>query len=255
MNGGVCLIVDVDRARLRPPGARPLPRRGRRLAGRRGRAGAGREAGPPGALASAWSATPPPSSPSCCAGASPIDIVTDQTSAHDPLSYVPEGVDAGRRPAEYAAAQARRGVHRPGPRVDGEARRGDGRLPRRRRGGLRLRQLDPRRGAARRLRSGPSTSPASCRRTSGRCSARARDRSAGRRSPATRPTSPPPTGRSWSSSRENESLARWIRMAGERVAFQGLPARICWLGYGERDSAPGSGSTRWSPPASSRRRW
>jgi urocanate hydratase len=33
---------------------------------------------------------------------------------------------------------------------------------------------------------------------------------------------------------ENESLARWIRMAGERVAFQGLPARICWLGYGER---------------------
>ncbi|MCT9929658.1 urocanate hydratase [Planotetraspora sp. A-T 1434] len=36
---------------------------------------------------------------------------------------------------------------------------------------------------------------------------------------------------------ENESLARWIRMAGERVHFQGLPARICWLGYGERDKA------------------
>jgi urocanate hydratase len=34
---------------------------------------------------------------------------------------------------------------------------------------------------------------------------------------------------------DNEPLARWIRMAGERVAFQGLPARICWLGYGERD--------------------
>ena len=34
---------------------------------------------------------------------------------------------------------------------------------------------------------------------------------------------------------ENESLGRWIRMAGERVHFQGLPARICWLGYGERD--------------------
>ena len=33
---------------------------------------------------------------------------------------------------------------------------------------------------------------------------------------------------------EKESLARWIRLAGERVAFQGLPARICWLGYGER---------------------
>ncbi len=34
---------------------------------------------------------------------------------------------------------------------------------------------------------------------------------------------------------ENEHLCRWIRMAGERVAFQGLPCRICWLGYGERD--------------------
>ncbi|MEU7001404.1 urocanate hydratase [Nonomuraea sp. NPDC046570] len=36
---------------------------------------------------------------------------------------------------------------------------------------------------------------------------------------------------------DNEPLARWIRMAGERVHFQGLPARICWLGYGERNLA------------------
>src|SRR5438874_9400903 len=36
---------------------------------------------------------------------------------------------------------------------------------------------------------------------------------------------------------ENETLARWIRMAQEKVHFQGLPARICWLGYGERDKA------------------
>ncbi|MEV0315055.1 urocanate hydratase [Nonomuraea fuscirosea] len=35
----------------------------------------------------------------------------------------------------------------------------------------------------------------------------------------------------------NEQLARWIRLAGEKVHFQGLPARICWLGYGERDRA------------------
>ncbi|HYU57335.1 MAG TPA: urocanate hydratase, partial [Actinomycetota bacterium] len=34
---------------------------------------------------------------------------------------------------------------------------------------------------------------------------------------------------------DDERLHRWIRMAEERVAFQGLPARICWLGYGERD--------------------
>jgi urocanate hydratase len=33
---------------------------------------------------------------------------------------------------------------------------------------------------------------------------------------------------------DDEGLARWLRLAHERVAFQGLPARICWLGYGER---------------------
>ncbi|MBC8309681.1 MAG: urocanate hydratase [Phycisphaerales bacterium] len=36
---------------------------------------------------------------------------------------------------------------------------------------------------------------------------------------------------------EDESLKRWIKMAQERVAFQGLPCRICWLGLGERDKA------------------
>jgi len=36
---------------------------------------------------------------------------------------------------------------------------------------------------------------------------------------------------------ENRSLQRWIPLAQERVHFQGLPARICWLGYGERDVA------------------
>src|SRR5207248_11466974 len=34
---------------------------------------------------------------------------------------------------------------------------------------------------------------------------------------------------------DDEGLARWIRQAGERIAFQGLPARICWLGYGQRE--------------------
>lgn len=36
---------------------------------------------------------------------------------------------------------------------------------------------------------------------------------------------------------ENKSLHRWIKMAQERIAFQGLPARICWLGQGEREKA------------------
>jgi urocanate hydratase len=33
---------------------------------------------------------------------------------------------------------------------------------------------------------------------------------------------------------DDEALAKWMRLASEQVAFQGLPARICWLGYGER---------------------
>ena len=36
---------------------------------------------------------------------------------------------------------------------------------------------------------------------------------------------------------DNQGLQRWLRLAAERVQFQGLPARICWLGYGERDKA------------------
>ena len=36
---------------------------------------------------------------------------------------------------------------------------------------------------------------------------------------------------------ENDHLQRWMRAAQDKVAFQGLPARICWLGYGERDQA------------------
>ncbi len=36
---------------------------------------------------------------------------------------------------------------------------------------------------------------------------------------------------------EKKYLHRWLKLAGERVAFQGLPCRICWLGYGERDKA------------------
>ncbi|MDE0895880.1 MAG: urocanate hydratase [Planctomycetota bacterium] len=36
---------------------------------------------------------------------------------------------------------------------------------------------------------------------------------------------------------EDEALCRWIKMAGERIAYQGLPSRICWLGYGDRAKA------------------
>src|SRR5581483_1138366 len=36
---------------------------------------------------------------------------------------------------------------------------------------------------------------------------------------------------------DDDGLQRWLRLAAERVPFQGLPARICWLGYGQRDQA------------------
>ena len=80
----------------------------------------------------------------------------------------------------------------------------------------------------------PSTSRASCRRTSGRCSARARGRSAGWRCRATRRTSAAPTGRAGAVPRRTRALRAGSRWPSEQVPFQGLPARICWLGYGER---------------------
>ena len=166
------------------------------------------------------------------------ELVTDQTSAHDPLGgYVPAGLTLGG--GRSAARGRSRRVRAAFVRVDGAARRGDGGVP----------------GRAARWCSttattcGPAPRPAgsptsartrtrgSCRRSCARCSARARARSAGRRSRATPRTSRRPTARSPSSSRTNERLHRWLEMAEERVAFQGLPARICWLGYGERAKA------------------
>ena len=55
---------------------------------------------------------------------------------------------------------------------------------------------------------------------------------------------------------EDEHLHRWLKMAREKVPFQGLPARICWLGYGERAKAGlevqrDGGRGRWSKRRSS----
>ena len=155
--------------------------------------------------------------------------------AHDPLAYLPVGVDFDDM-AAVRRREARR-LHPARPRVDGPARRGDGRLPGRR---APRSSTTATRSAARPsspATSGRSPSPASSPPTSGRCSARARARSAGRRCPATpsdiaqdRQGDPRPLP-------GERVAARWIKMAGERVHFQGLPARICWLGYGERDKA------------------
>ena len=224
----------------------PLPRRGRRRPRRRARPAsrrAKRERRPlsVGVLGNAAEVLPGAAAPRRAA----IDIVTDQTSAHDPLAYLPIGVDLEDW-ADYARARSRTEFTdraRESMAEHVEAMVG---LPGRRRRGLRLRQLDPRRGPARAASTGPSTSPASCPPTSGRCSARARARSGGRRCPATRPTSPPPTGRCSSCSRENEPLARWIRLAQDegRVPGPAGPDLLARL----RRARPGRacGSTRWS---------
>ena len=87
--------------------------------------------------------------PRLLAMGAPIDVVTDQTSAHDPLAYLPAGV--AFEDWKDSARDQPGGVHRPLARVDGPPRGGDGGLPGRRGGGLRLRQLDPRRGEDRGL--------------------------------------------------------------------------------------------------------
>ena len=165
----------------------------------------------------------------------PIDIVTDQTSAHDPLAYLPVGVafedwkaEAERDPEAFTARA--RGSH-------GQARRRDGRIPGCRSRGLRLRQLDPPRGAARRLRAGvrvprlrAGLHPAAVRR-------RARARSAGWRCRATPRTSARPIEAVKALFPDNAGLVRWLDKAADAVHFEGLPARICWLGYQERHLA------------------
>ena len=163
-----------------------------------------------------------------------IDIVTDQTSAHDPLSYLPEGVDLGDAP-DYAAkkpeeftdrartsmakhVEAMVGFMDNGAEVFdyGNSLRGEAKL-----------------GGYQRAFAFPGFVPAYIRPLF--CEGKGPFRWAAlsgdpadihRTDQAILDLFP-----------ENESLARWIRLARERVAFQGLPARICWLGYGERDKA------------------
>ena len=154
MNGGVALVVECDPTRIAAParstgyldvvGGRPSTTRSWQAEDAR----AERQA----ALDRRCSAMPPRCCPTCSRRGADVDIVTDQTSAHDPLAYLP----SGRRPGRLAALRARRPAtaHRRAAGVDGRARRGDGRLPGRRRRGLRLRQLDPGRGPAGRIRAG-----------------------------------------------------------------------------------------------------
>ncbi len=233
MNDGVCLIVDVDRTRLqRRVDNRYLDVIADDLDDAVARATTAkreRKALSVGVVGNAAVVFP-----ELLIKGVEIDIVTDQTSAHDPLSYVPVGVEpadardyAAAKPEEFTdrarASMARQvaamvGFLDAGAEVFdyGNSIRGEAKL-----------------GGYERAFDFPGFVPAYIRplfaegKGPFRWAALSGD-----------PADIAATDRAiLELFPDNEPLARWIRMAGERVAFQGLPARICWLGYGERDKA------------------
>ncbi|MGW0789091.1 urocanate hydratase [Streptomyces sp. NPDC002911] len=172
--------------------------------------------------------------PRMLAEGAPVDIVTDQTSAHDPLAYLPVGVElddmasyAAEKPADFtrraresmaAHVEAMVGFMDAGAEVFdyGNSIRGEAQLA----------------GYARAF-DFPGFVPAYIRPLF--CEGKGPFRWAALSGEA---SDIHKTDKALLELfPENESLHRWIRMAGERVHFQGLPARICWLGYGERDKA------------------
>ncbi|MCU1647769.1 MAG: hutU [Nocardia sp.] len=163
-----------------------------------------------------------------------VDIVTDQTSAHDPLTYLPIGIAledwddyAGRKPDEFTKrARDSMAIHvgamvgfldRGAEVFDyGNSLRGEAKL-----------------AGYERAFDFPGFVPAYIRPLF--CEGRGPFRWVALSGD---PADIAATDRAiLELFPQNESLARWMRLAGERVAFQGLPARICWLGYGERHAA------------------
>jgi urocanate hydratase len=163
-----------------------------------------------------------------------VDVVTDQTSAHDPLSYLPVGVEladwrdyAAKKPQEFterARASMARHVAAMVGFLDAGAEVFDY--------GNSIRD-EARLGGFSRAFAFPGFVPAYIRPlfASGkgpfRWAALSGDPSDIHATDSAVLSLFP----------DNERLHRWIRAASEKVAFQGLPARICWLGYGERDLA------------------
>jgi len=233
MNGGACLIVDVDAARLRRRvDTRYLDTIASTVDEAVELAVAARSARQ--ALSVGVAGNAALVVPELLRRGVPVDIVTDQTSAHDPLAYVPEGVDPGdapdyaaRKPEEFtdrARASMVRHVEAMVGFLDAGAEVFDY--------GNSLR-AEAAAGGYSRAFAFPGFVPAYIRPLF--CEGRGPFRWAA--------LSGDPADIAATDAAilelfpENESLARWIRLAGERVAFQGLPARICWLGYGERDRA------------------
>ncbi|MCA1188456.1 MULTISPECIES: urocanate hydratase [unclassified Saccharopolyspora] len=164
----------------------------------------------------------------------PADIVTDQTSAHDPLSYLPRGVDlddwadyAAQKPDEFTT-RARDSIAEHVEAMVGFLDAGVEVFDY----GNSLRGEAAEAGYARAF-DYPGFVPAYLRPLF--CEGKGPFRWAALSGD---PADIAATDRAiLDEFGEDEHLARWIRLAGEKVAFQGLPARICWLGYGERHRA------------------
>jgi len=163
-----------------------------------------------------------------------VDIVTDQTSAHDPLSYLPDDVDlddwhgyADTKPEEFTD-RARQSMARHVEAMVGFMDAGAEVFDY----GNSIRD-EARQGGFARAFAFPGFVPAYIRPQF--CEGRGPFRWAALSGD---PADIAATDRAvLELFPDDERLRRWITAAGEKVAFQGLPARICWLGYGERNRA------------------
>jgi urocanate hydratase len=233
LNDGVCLIVDVDRSRLQrrvdhhylDEIADDLDEAvSRALAAKADRRAT--SIGVVGNCAEVF--------PELLRRGAPIDIVTDQTSAHDPLSYLPEGISlddwatyAEQKPEEFtdrARASMARHVQAMVEFQDGGAEVFDY--------GNSIRD-EARQGGYERAFEFPGFVPAYIRplfcegKGPFRWVALSGDpRDIEATDQAVMDLFP-----------DNDRLHKWLRGARDKISFQGLPARICWLGYGERDKA------------------
>ncbi|WP_214366580.1 urocanate hydratase [Pseudonocardia sp. H11422] len=233
LNGGVCLIVDVDEARLRrridqrcldelAPGLDDAVARCEHARDDRRALSVGVVGNCAAVL------------PDLLRRGLAVDVVTDQTSAHDPLSYLPEGVSledwhdyAERKPAEFTE-RARASMARHVEAMVGFADAGAEVFDY----GNSIRD-EARLGGFDRAFAFPGFVPAYLRPLF--CAGKGPFRWAA--------LSGDPKDIHATDEAvldlfpDNDHLHRWIRAAQDRVAFQGLPARICWLGHGERDRA------------------
>jgi urocanate hydratase len=233
LNGGTCLVVDVDPARLhRRVETRYLDEVTDDLddAVRRVLAAkAGRRALSVGLVGNCATVLP-----ELLRRGVAVDVVTDQTSAHDPLSYLPEGVAledwhsfAADKPEEFtdrARASMAKHVEAMVGFLDAGAEVFDY--------GNSIRD-EARQGGFARAFDFPGFVPAYIRPLF--CEGKGPFRWAALSGD---PADIAATDRAVTELfPDDDHLHRWIRAAQERVAFQGLPARICWLGYGERHLA------------------